>query len=209
MRNSGALNLFVHASILTFFIVGCDKESSNGPCETVICLNGGECLHGTCICEDGFTGESCETALSPEDILITEIKIPHYPIFSGDAGWDSTLAVPGCWPDLAVGLQLPWGEYVQSSVYPNASGEEVVFSELNFPYLDNHLHLGDSILIDLWEIDGIDSSEVASPPQLLAAIRLSTVDFIMADSLNLWPESIEFTADSLDVEMVIRLNYNF
>jgi hypothetical protein len=69
--------------------------------------------------------------------------------------------------------------------------------------------LGDSILIDLWEIDGIDSSEVASPPQLLAAIRLSTVDFIMADSLNLWPESIEFTADSLDVEMVIRLNYNF
>jgi hypothetical protein len=31
----------------------------------------------------------------------------------------------------------------------------------------------------------------------------------MADSLNLWPESIEFTADSLDVEMVIRFNYNF
>lgn len=209
MQNSGAFNLLIHVTILTFFIVGCDKESSNGPCETVICLNGGECLHGTCICEEGFTGVNCETALSPEDIQIIEIRIPNYPIFQGETAWDSTQTVPGCWPDLAVGLSLPWGDYVQSFAYPNASGNEVVFSESNFPSLDNHMHFGDSLLLDLWELDGIDSSEVASPPEILATFRLSTLDFIMADSLNLWPESLELNADSPAVEMSLKLNYTF
>lgn len=209
MHHSRFLHLLVHVSFLILVLFGCNKESSDGPCESIDCMNDGECLHGTCICDDGFTGVNCETAIAPEDIRITEIRIPNYPIFQGETAWDSTQTVPGCWPDLAVGLSLPWGDYVQSFAYPNASGNEVVFSESNFPYLDNHMHFGDSLLLDLWELDGIDSNEVASPPEILATFRLSTLDFIMADSLNLWPESLELNADSPAVEMSLKLDYTF
>ena len=71
------------------------------------------------------------------------------------------------------------------------------------------MHFGDSLLLDLWELDGLDSNEVASPPEILATFRLSTLDFIMADSLNLWPESLELNADSPAVEMSLKLDYNF
>ena len=209
MNFSPPNSAFIHAIVLIFLILGCDKESSNGPCESIECLNGGDCLHGTCLCEDGFTGAHCETALSPEDIRITEIHIPHYPIYRNETAWDSAQAVPGCWPDLAVGLHLPWGDYVQSSVYANASGGQITIDETTFPYLDHHFHMGDSITFDLLEIDGIDSNEVASPPELLAAFSISTVDFILIDSLNFWPESIGFSADSPAVNMVLEFNYSF
>ncbi len=37
-------------------------SSCSNPCEDVICLNGGVCDDGTCICPEGFTGDNCQLA---------------------------------------------------------------------------------------------------------------------------------------------------
>jgi hypothetical protein len=44
--------------------MGCKKEKID-KCETVVCLNGGICDDGTCICINGFSGQLCETAPDP------------------------------------------------------------------------------------------------------------------------------------------------
>ena len=34
--------------------------SEEGPCESIVCQNGGTCEEGTCICPDWYEGTSCE-----------------------------------------------------------------------------------------------------------------------------------------------------
>lgn len=41
--------------LLMLSVSACDK------CKNSVCLNGGECLDGTCICPDGYVGTHCET----------------------------------------------------------------------------------------------------------------------------------------------------
>lgn len=36
------------------------------PCEDTVCLNGGACLDGSCICPEGWTGEYCEELEEPD-----------------------------------------------------------------------------------------------------------------------------------------------
>jgi len=38
----------------------CSKDDPIDPCEDIVCLNGGECLQGDCLCPSGFFGVNCE-----------------------------------------------------------------------------------------------------------------------------------------------------
>ncbi len=49
------ITIFVTAIILSAVLSACNK------CKDTVCLNGGECSDGTCICPDGFTGVNCQT----------------------------------------------------------------------------------------------------------------------------------------------------
>lgn len=51
MRKLLKFNLFVF-SLLMF--------ACSDPCDDISCENGGNCDDGTCICEDGYSGENCE-----------------------------------------------------------------------------------------------------------------------------------------------------
>ncbi len=51
-------------TLLLLALTSCNKEddSSNADlCDGVVCLNGGGCLDGTCLCSDGYSGVNCET----------------------------------------------------------------------------------------------------------------------------------------------------
>lgn len=59
------------ALLISIFIVGCNKK----PCDDILCLNNGECVDGTCICPDGFSGDRCEIILSTFGCANTDAQI--------------------------------------------------------------------------------------------------------------------------------------
>ncbi len=58
---------FVLAFLAFSFVTstGCTDE-----CDSQVCLNGGACVDGACICVNGYTGENCETAPPQADCVV-------------------------------------------------------------------------------------------------------------------------------------------
>lgn len=48
-------HFFSVIAILGFMLVSCED-----PCTSTVCLNGGVCSDGDCLCPEGFSGEECE-----------------------------------------------------------------------------------------------------------------------------------------------------
>lgn len=54
------------------------------PCESIECLNGGECLNGQCKCPPGYTGDRCQNkettaAEQPKRFKVTQVKLSASP----------------------------------------------------------------------------------------------------------------------------------
>ena len=61
MKKANIILLFSLVFVL-FTVNGCKDD----PCENVVCLNGGACSDGTCICPSGYTGAHCETMVTTD-----------------------------------------------------------------------------------------------------------------------------------------------
>jgi hypothetical protein len=86
---------------MPFFIVLSLLTACSDPCDDTVCLNGGACSDGTCVCPDGFTGENCQTTVSnnggnnggnnigPDvQIRITGITASGFPTTNNGSNWD-------------------------------------------------------------------------------------------------------------------------
>lgn len=51
------LLLSLFAILLVGILTGCKKK---GPCDTLVCQNGGYCSGDTCVCKPGYSGAVCE-----------------------------------------------------------------------------------------------------------------------------------------------------
>lgn len=194
---------------LCSFFISCHRDAPTGPCEEVNCNDQGYCLHGNCVCDEGFSGDLCEVPIAPEDIYIDQIIVRNYPIYLNGNGWDSLLSGPYFLPDLQVQLKFPWGDIYNSWCYPNASGDPLIWTIETFPYLDNHIHYGDTLELTLLELDGVDSLEVVAPPEVLADFQIVSSEFILADSTNWWPTQTNYGSDSSSTQVVIYWHYEW
>ena len=203
---------------LTFFlgitsiilVCGCNSNEYANPCENITCLNNGECLHGNCICEDGYIGDLCENIQLPEAIYISEIILTEYPCFIENEPWDIGLSIPYCWPDIGIEITWPWGDSHLSYIQNNSHGDNLMWNKDNFPYIyDNHVHYEEEFLISIIEIDGLDSLEVVQPPENLETFSVQTEDFIFSDSLNMIPTFIDFHNQDYSIELRIYLDYSY
>lgn len=62
--------MYLIKRLLPFFFLGIlflssckedDDSPTPSPCDSVVCLNGGACDNGSCVCPDGYSGDQCET----------------------------------------------------------------------------------------------------------------------------------------------------
>ena len=94
-------NKTISILIIILLILGCKKD----PCESVICVNGGDCLHGSCYCPTGYYGSDCSQQFTPLKIIIDSLIITNFPLYdSSGIPWD-TSTHPDIFPeiDLSIG----------------------------------------------------------------------------------------------------------
>ena len=200
--------LFVALLLVNVFL-GCTHEAFNNPCDDLECQNNAPCINGTCLCEEGFSGETCNDLLMPEALWIESISLSGYPVFRQGDPWDGQVGAPACWPDITIAIRWPWNVYTSAFQKINAAGNPLYWGEVAFPHLDNHIHEGDSLEIAVLEMDGSDSTTVINQPEVLFEQRLLWSEIAAADSSNNWPTSLTLVSDTSDLKMTLALIYSF
>ena len=198
------------AIVSCVLVISCKPEVPTHPCEEMTCLNGGTCFNGSCKCPDEYEGEFCETQRMPEALYVTGIAFNGYPTFRNNEPWDGPIGAPACWPDFALTFEWPWGQVNQSHKKQNQEGGMVYWGPASCTFIeDNHIHGDDTLAFFIHEIDGLDSLETISTPELLFSGELVIDNLVFLDSLNPLPESAYFESDSTSMSVRIGLRYEF
>ena len=132
-----------HYQLVLLLMISVAAASCNDPCDEVNCLNGGACVDGDCICEEGWTGDDCsiETWISPDCEPVEYYGYTYQVVAIGTQCWfkenlrtdkyRNGEAIPGnfnddAWHYLKGGAQSVYGE---NSV-PGGSGSGNVAANL-------------------------------------------------------------------------------
>ncbi len=90
------MNKLIFTFLISTFLISvssCKKEEEQepGPCETVICENGGMCdEQGTCNCPPEFEGTNCENLAKPKEIKINKVIVTDFQQTNNSAEeWDT------------------------------------------------------------------------------------------------------------------------
>lgn len=84
------LRYWLLAVVLPLAIISCQKNDAD-PCDKTVCLNGGHCANGECVCPEGYGGADCSQPITPKKIKISRIEVTKFPATDNNgAGWDPT-----------------------------------------------------------------------------------------------------------------------
>lgn len=162
---------------LLFFLALSSASCTKDLCRDTLCINGGQCLDGTCNCAPGYSGKHCDNydlcynvtcpgtcefgeCLPPEKAFITKIEVLRFPSFkAGNFPWDQEMP-PNNLPDIFFHLikdsVLAW---VSPVLQYNASPNTVYAFTLNPPFEINNASSS-------WAI-GLMESDVPQQPEAM------------------------------------------
>ncbi|HRP57061.1 hypothetical protein [Agriterribacter sp.] len=135
--NSGKRLLVLAILLITF---SCKKDSADflitlpdpDPCANTVCLNGGHCVNGDCVCPEGYGGADCSQQITPRKIKVTKIEVTKFPATTGNGGgWDASSGAD-IFPELSKGDAVLW----KSSTYYENAGPSSVYAFNITPAID-------------------------------------------------------------------------
>jgi len=141
--------LLLLVSITTLTLNSCKKD----PCDSTICLNGGYCANGSCVCPEGYTGADCSQQKTPTQIRISKIDVTRFPETDNGAGWDLTSG-PDIYPELSKGSTTIW---TSTTYYQNANPANIYSFDLN-PIV-SLTSPNDRYTIRLFDYDDLDEDD--------------------------------------------------
>ena len=202
-------NKTISILIIILLILGCKKD----PCESVICVNGGDCLHGSCYCPTGYYGSDCSQQFTPSKIIIDSLIITNFPLYdSSGITWD-TSSYPDIFPeiDLSIGSETAyWSWWIEPNRVPNYNHLFIPYG----PYNDSSFFLSnDSIFLTypsdtvfdftqptsqytfkLWDYDYVSDSN---------GDLMGQIDFTPYKSNNKFPSVISLDSAGLSTDIYI------
>lgn len=140
--------------IVLIFSLFIELSSCSGdPCEDVVCLNGGSCANGECVCPDGFEGADCSKQITPLRINISRIEVLSFSqTEESGGGWDLTSG-PDIYPVFLIGSNTI---FKADTYYENATTGNVYSWDLNGVSITSPL---DRHIIRLYDYDSFDADD--------------------------------------------------
>ena len=74
--------------IALFILIAAISTSCSDDCKQNDCSYHGYCLDGSCNCEEGYSGESCQISIAPVSVNLNEISIVSFPVSNNGESWD-------------------------------------------------------------------------------------------------------------------------
>lgn len=175
--------------LVLFFSLALVLSSCTDPCESVACLNGGECSEGTCVCPADYWGDNCEMT-HPSQCKITGIKLSSWPTVNEfGIAWDL-----GSNPDVYISVvgNGPNGEidYGDSfTAFDIMEGSEISFS------IAATVPVGEDIAFVLLEED------------LTAGEWMGGVAKNLFDGTQTYPSTITLSDPNQNIEMELEVEW--
>ena len=170
------------------FLISCESD----PCGQTICLNNGICNEGICDCQEGYSGDACDSEIIPTSIKIIDIEVVRYPATdSNGADWDSTSE-----PDLTFKITRNGNDEYDHNFYY----EDVITTTVNFPIADQNVILTDvedSYTFELYDYDDLTPSDF-----------MGGVTFLPYSEGQNFPETVNYNFDASE-DVAIRLTYEY
>ena len=192
-------NKTISILIIILLTFGCKKD----PCESVICVNGGDCLHGSCYCPTGYYGSDCSQQYTPLKIIIDSLIITKFPFNdSTGASWDQDASPysPDIYPEILLNSPLDTA-YNSWFLYPDADSS---FSYIFIPGFDTLDVVKDftqptsQYTFKLWDYDYVSDSN---------GDLMGQIDFTPYKSNNNFPSVISLDSAGLSLDIYISYNW--
>lgn len=123
------------------------------PCKDVTCLNGGNCVDGTCVCAEGYSGVNCSQQVTPTKVIISKITVTEFPATDNGAGWDVTSG-----PDIYVDVDQDPNTIWSSPIYYQNANPSSVYDFDPQPFIEI-TNVTSQVSIRLYDYDDFDADD--------------------------------------------------
>jgi len=180
--------------LLTF---GCKKD----PCESVICVNGGDCLNGSCYCPTGYYGSDCSQQFTPNIIIIDSLVVTNFPFYdSSNLYWDeATDTFPDLFPEIILYSGTDTAYWSYRINFNSDTNKNHTFTPFDEPedVVYDFTKPTNKYRFNLWDYD--NSSSIGDYTDDL----MGQIDFTPYNSSNKFPSVIRLDSAGLSTDIYI------
>jgi hypothetical protein len=120
--------IFMLSALAMMLIISSCKKEETDLCKGITCLNNGTCVNGSCNCEEGYSGATCQNEIKPQSVRLVSVEVSRFPMANSNSlAWD----VSSCCPDIFITVDRAIGGNVYShpTYYNNAeTGNTYIFN---------------------------------------------------------------------------------
>ena len=183
--------------IIILLTLGCKKDA----CESVICVNGGDCLHGSCYCPTGYYGSDCSQQFTPNIIIIDSLVVTNFPFYdSSNLYWDeATDTFPDLFPEIILYSGTDTAYWSYRINFNSDTNKNHTFTPFDEPedVVYDFTKPTNKYRFNLWDYD--NSSSIGDYTDDL----MGQIDFTPYNSSNKFPSVIRLDSAGLSTDIYI------
>lgn len=153
----------------------------------MVCQHGGVCVEGSCSCPSGWTGELCQTQMTPTALHIKKIIVNQFP----DGNFDSFSS-----PDIYVAISE--GEVIDNNEFTTDYYEDVIEGN-SYEFEGTTLtNVSSFYTVSIYDYDELDADD-----------SMSGIIFKPIDNVLNFPPTIVLNNTSIQTSITLEVEWMF